>query len=110
MDKIDAFRIELAELLRRHNADIDFMYEGDTHGIHDESVMVTVDGLSATLVNGSGIYASEIGDRYSVYKDRLTMRKYSCDELVSEATFQSEKLLMEEVERLRGSGQIVRLH
>lgn len=41
MDKLESFKTDLRELLNNHNASIELMIEGDTHGIYDEGLGVS---------------------------------------------------------------------
>ena len=43
-NKFDAFKADLKKVLEKHNASLAVTMEGDTHGIHNEGIIVSFPG------------------------------------------------------------------
>lgn len=103
-----AFKDELAALLRKYKAGIHCNFDGDTHGIYNENISVTLPhGKEYKLADGFGITASTIGLRFACDSRERKIRMYDCDVLTSETTFENEAGYSKEVARLERDGQNV---
>ena len=45
-NKAKDFKRDLKALLKQYNATVQFTADGDTHGLYDDSIMLTVDGIT----------------------------------------------------------------
>lgn len=105
---LQAFKDELAALLRKYKAGLHCNFEGDTHGIYNENISVTFPhGREYKLADGFGVTASSIGLRFACDSREFKIRMYDCDVLTSETTFETETGYIKEVARLERGGQNV---
>ena len=105
---VQAFKAELAGLLRKYKAGIHCSFDGDTHGIYNEHMTVTfAQHEEVTLAEGFGFDSGDIGFRYACDSRGLKMRTYDCGVLISETVFEDEAGYRRAVEQLEQSGQNV---
>lgn len=45
-NKAKDFKRDLKALLKQYNATVQFTADGDTHGLYDDTIMLTVDGIT----------------------------------------------------------------
>ena len=73
--KMDGFKADLAELLKKHNAILGMSISGDTHGIYDEKLTVAFvlsekDGYNKSTISPDVTLIDDTSIRYSDLMDQ----------------------------------------